>query len=99
MPPSNLQYCKYYHGEDSCPAPFLNTVREIFWQEERMFVHSGVDIAEWRLCGEECRARLQGDKKKAADRYTPDQFAVIMYIETHYSSFDPYNDMSWIYDY
>ena len=95
----NIKYCKYYKGEEECPASYIGTSKGTFWQEEMIFIRGGYRIEDWERKGRELKAKLAGEKLRLAEKYTPKEFGMLVFIETHYSSFDPYNDITWIYEY
>lgn len=94
-----MSKCRYYRGESQCPSSFIDTPKELFWYEERAFVTTGQNIEEWERRGVDVKANLTGEKLRNANRYTPQEFGIIVFIEEHYSRFDPYDDMKWIYEY
>ena len=90
---------RYYRGEKECPQQLIGTDGEKFWRGEMMFATTGVDINEWVKLAEEAKKELPEEKLAIANRYSIEEFAMLIYIGTQYSSHNPYADMSWTYHY
>ncbi len=95
-----LKYFRYYHGEEECPFE-IDDVRRDFWFGESVMYSSCLDESfdSWVKNGQELLANLTQDKRKFAEQFTPEEFAVVLYIEALYSKHCPYDDMGWIYEY
>lgn len=93
-----ISCCKYYKGEDECPKSYENTTKESFWRGEKAWVDAD-NLANITEEGIAVRDRLSSEKRKLAERYTDVQFGIIIFIETLFSSHDPYDNMRWIYEY
>lgn len=97
--PANLEFCKYYHGEDEMPNIIKDKVDGKFWYGEMMFVTNQIDMDDWKQSAQSCIDKLTGERKEAFSKYTPEQRAIIIYIETLYGKFCPYDDFAWIFKY
>lgn len=97
--PANLQYCKYYRGEPECPASIRGTVKGDLWYGEMMFITNNIDLEEWTKEAQEIKNALSGKKLELANKYPIEQFAIIVYIETLFSKWRPYDDMNWVFEY
>lgn len=97
--PVNLKYCKYYRGETQCPPAFKGSLKEDFWFGEKMFVDGGLDLKRWIIDARDVIKNLPSAKKKLAQRYTIETFAIICYIETLFSKWRPFDSIEWIYEY
>lgn len=94
-----INNCKYFRGETQCPKKFESETATKFWHGEKMFVESNQNIESWIKQGEEVRAALSNDKRQIAAKYSPESFGIIVYIETLFRKWCPYDDMDWIFDY
>lgn len=81
------------------PEPIKDTVEGKFWHGERMFVTNQIDMDSWTQSAQSCLDKLTGERKEAFSKYAPEQRAIIIYIETLYGKFCPYDDFSWIWEY
>ena len=97
--PEALKYCRYYAGETQCPEDLKNTVNEKFWYGEMMFCEGNHNLNEWMKTAEEIYNNLPKEKKAFADKYSKETFAIIIYIETLFSKWCPYDSLDWIYEY
>lgn len=97
--PEMINNCKYFRGETQCPKKFESETAAKFWHGEKMFVESNQNIESWIKQGEEVRAALSNDKRPIAAKYSPESFGIIVYIETLFRKWCPYDDMDWIFDY
>lgn len=97
--PTNLQYCKYYRGQPECPDVFRNTVEGDFWYGEMMFITNKISMEEWKRTASEIKKNLSGRKQEYANKLSPEQFAILIYIETLFSKWRPWDSMEWIYKY
>ena len=95
----NIEHCKYYHGEDEMPKSIKNTVAGKFWHGEMMFVTHHIDMEQWKENAEQCIKGLTGKRKASFSKYYPEQRAIILYTETLFGEFCPYDDFSWIFEY
>lgn len=101
--PDKYQYsaslCKYYHGELSCPKKWENDIKGKFWHGEMMFCTNHVCIDEWAERAQEVIKKLKGKKLKLAKSMPLHLFGLVLYIETLYGKWCPYDDLSWIFEY
>lgn len=97
--PEMINNCKYFRGETQCPKKFESETTAKFWHGEKMFVETNQNLQSWIEQGEEVRAALSNDKRQIAAKYSPESFGIIVYIETLFSKWCPYDDMDWIFDY
>ena len=89
---------RYYKGEKECPKNYIGTPKENFWYGEKTFSETA-NVEHWVEAGKQIKSNLAGMKRYFANKYTPIEFGIIVFIETQYSSHDPYDNMRWIYDY
>ena len=97
--PENLKYCKYYAGETQCPPVWKDTINEKFWYGEMMFCSVNKDIYRWIRNVEELIKELPEEKKDLAKKYSKETFAIIIYIESLFAKWCPYDSLDWIYQY
>lgn len=90
---------KYYHGELSCPKEWENDIKGKFWHGEMMFCTNHINMDVWAEQAQEVIKKLKGKKLKLAKSMSLHQFGLVLYIETLFSKWCPYDDMSWIYEY
>lgn len=65
--------------------------------ERKMFVETNQDLQAWIKHGEEIRGKLVPDKFRIAAKYPPESFGIIVYIESLFSKWYPYDNIEWIY--
>ena len=94
-----LKLCKYYHGEETYPEEWENTVKAKFWHGERMFVRGRLDIKEWTNRAIDLKVKLTGEKLESANKYSDAQFGLILYINELFAKWCPYDDLDWIFEY
>jgi hypothetical protein len=98
--PKNLEYCKYYHGEPEMPEqikgdkPISN-----FWHGEMMFVTNHIDMDSWKQDAATTLKKFDGDKRQKFLSYSEEQRAIIVYIETLFGKWCPYDNLEWIFEY
>lgn len=97
--PEMINNCKYFRGETQCPKKFESETAAKFWHGEKMFVETNQNLQSWIEQGEEVRAALSNDKRQIAAKYSPESFGIIVYIETLYNKWCPYDNIEWIYEY
>lgn len=97
--PENIRYCKYYRGETQCPARYKDKVEGKFWYGEKMFLDTNQSLKHWMDYGVTIKQELSGDKKDFSESYSLETFGIIMYIESLFSKWCPYDTMEWIYKY
>jgi hypothetical protein len=97
--PKNLEFCKYYCGEDEIPEVLKDTIKGKFWYGEMMFVTNQIDMNEWEQSAEQCLKGLTGEKKLFFSKYSKEQQAIILYIETLFEKWCPCDNLKWIFDY
>lgn len=96
---SYASLCKYYQGEDKCPDQWKDDVKGRFWYGEMMFCKEHIDIEYWRQYVEKIMKSLSKDKKELAQKLSTYQFGMVLYIETLFCKWRPYDDMKWILGY
>lgn len=92
-----LHLFKYYHfeGENLYPE---NDIRSKFWYGEKMFAEGQLSIKEWMETGLEILKDASDEAKNKAVRYSPEQFGIIVYIETLFTKWCPGENLDWIYE-
>ena len=93
---------KYYHEEDESPFP-NDDIRSKFWWGEMMYAH-GLEKKDdwadyWKEQGKRCLQNANAQTRALAERYTPEQFGVIIYINELYAKWCPYDELDWIFEY
>ena len=96
---SSSSLCKYYQGELSCPKEWENDIKGKFWHGEMMFCTNHINMDVWAEQAQEVIKKLKGKKLKFAKSMPLHQFGLVLYIETLFSKWCPYDDLSWIYEY
>lgn len=89
---------KYYHREPQNPYPD-NDFRNHFWHGEMMFVTTHQKISDWRDSGKKCLECANEDIRNLAERLTPEQFGMVIYISALFGKWCPYDDQSWLIEY
>lgn len=89
---------KYYNREDRSPFSH-NDVRDKFWDGERSFVTTHQSVSKWKEQGVRYLKNANAKTKTLAQKYTPEQFGVIIYIEMLVRKWCPYDNLDWIFDY
>lgn len=97
--PENMQYCKYFRGEDECPEVLKGTVQGNFWHGEMMFVRNRISMEMLKQDAENVLKQLKGEKRKKFMSYTEEQRAIFVYIELLFGKWCPYDDLNWIWEY
>ena len=97
--PENLQYCKYYRGEDECPEHWKNTTQGKFWYGESMFVKGNLQMDIWKQSADSALKQLHGERKQHFLSYSEEQRAILIYIEELFAKWCPYEDLDWIWEY
>lgn len=97
--PDNIRYCKYYRGETQCPYRYKDKVEGKFWYGEKMFLETGQELQHWVEYGKSVKQELNNEKKSFAEKHSVESFGIILYIETLFRKWCPYDDMGWIYKY
>ena len=97
----DLKY-KYYHEEKESPFP-NDDIRSKFWWGEMMFAQ-GLETKDdwvdyWKEQGKRCLQNANPQTKALVERYTPEQFGVIIYINELFAKWCPYDDLDWIFEY
>ena len=64
-----------------------------------MFCTNHINMDMWAEQAQEVIKKLKGKKLKFAKSMPLHQFGLVLYIETLFSKWCPYDDMSWIYEY
>lgn len=91
--------CKYYHGEKACPKEWENDIKGKFWHGEMMFCTNHISIEDWKKEVQKIIKKLKGNKLRLAESMPISQFGMVLYIETLYGKWCPYDDLSWIFEY
>ncbi len=93
---------KYFNSEAKSPFP-RDDVRSNFWYGESVMNNTVTDFDSWVEYGKEIVKRLrdEGDETRLrrAEIHPPEEFGIIVYIETLFCKWDPYDTMEWIYEY
>lgn len=89
---------KYYNRETESPFPHED-VRDKFWYGEKMFVTSHQSVGYWKGQGKQCLQCANDRIRQYASQFTPEQFGVIIYIETLFGKWCPYDNLDWIFEY
>ena len=97
--PKNLDYCKYYHGETRCPEQYQNSVKASFWHGEMLFITHNENMSKWKRIAKKAKSSLSKEGHEMFDKYSIDEFAVILFIKSAYEKWNPYEDTYWIKDY
>lgn len=98
----NRNMFKYYKGEEKNPYP-RNDARSNLWYGEMMFVHTRQSLKHWAEQGKQVIERLEyeceDEKVASAKKYTKEEFGIIVYIETLFEKWCPYDSLDWIFKY
>lgn len=94
-----IRALKYYNGELEIPKELENSIAGKFWHGEMMFIEGHLDMDSWKQYAESCLKKLIGERKKAFLKYTSEQRAIILYIETLFEKWCPYDNLDWIFEY
>lgn len=89
---------KYYNRENENPYPD-DDVRSHFWHGEMMYVTTHQKVGEWKEAANRCLKCANEDICRLAERLTPEQFGVVIYISTLFGKWCPYDNQSWIIKY
>lgn len=93
---------KYYHGEEETPFP-KDDIRSKFWWGEKMYSeglqHKSDWVDHWTEQGKLCLQEASDQTRLLAERNSPEQFGIIIYIETLLGKWCPYDDLEWIFEY
>ena len=90
---------RYWNG-DEMPKEYRDTIKENFWNGERMFYRTGQSIGDWLKYGRNLLADQKSQKLyEYAKRLGPERFGVAMYINELYAKWCPMEDLDWIFDY
>ena len=94
-----VENCSYFNGETDTPKKWKHDVKGNFWYGEMMFCKGRLNFQKWIEEGETMRKTLKGEKLAAVEKYNSEQFAIILYIESLYGKWNPYDSLNWIYEY
>ncbi len=94
-----VDLCKYFNGELEMPPKWKHKVKGNFWYGEMMFCKGHLNIEKLTKDAEQLKKKLKGEKLSFANQFTSEQFALIIYIETLYGKWNPYDSLEWILDY
>ena len=97
--PSNLDYCKYYHGETLCPETYLNSTKAKFWHGELLFVLHNEKMNKWKRIAKTIKSTLSKNEFQQLEKYNMEELALMHFIKSSYEMWYPYSDTDWIYDY
>ena len=95
----NMQYCKYYRGENECSEKWKGTIQGRFWHGEMMFVTNNIPMDTYKQYAKDVLKNMKGEKRRNFLSYTEEQRAILIYIESLYSKWCPYDDLGWIWEY
>ena len=94
-----VELCRYFNGEPETPSQWKHQIKGNFWYGEMMFCKGHHDIQQWSEDGKRVQKKLKGDKLAFSKKYKPEQFGMIIYIETLFAKWNPYDALEWIYEY
>ena len=97
--PNNLGYCKYYHGETICPEQYQNSVKAKFWHGEMLFIAHNEKMSKWKRIAKKVKSSWSEEEYKRFANYSIDEFAIILFIQSAYEKWYPFEDTSWIKEY
>ncbi len=70
-----------------------------FWHGEMMFVTQHLDMDSWKQYAVTTLENLEGEKHRKFLSYSEEQRAIIVYIETLFGKWCPYDNLEWIFEY
>lgn len=94
-----VELCKYFNGENDVPPKWKHEIQGNFWYGEMMFCKGHHDILHWTEDGKKVQKKLKGKKLAFSKKYKPEQFGMILYIESLFAKWNPYDALGWIYEY
>lgn len=97
--PSNLDYCKYYHGETMCPEIFLNSVKAKFWHGELLFVVHNEKMSKWKRIAKNTKSTLGENDFQKVEKYSMEELALVYFIKSSYEKWCPFDVAGWVYEY
>ena len=89
---------KYFKGEEDSPYE-VGTPNAKFWHGEKMFLHTQQPIEEWANEAKRVRASLDDERRKTAEKYSDEQFGIILYIEDLFAKWCPMESRDFIFSY
>lgn len=96
-----FKYYSSFSTEKECPEVFKGTIKEKFWEGEKMFHDTQMDnLGRWINDGK--KSVEDSDDPKLitmAQRLGPERFGVLFYINTLYAKWNPWDNMEWIFEY
>lgn len=94
-----VELCRYFNGEPEMPSQWKHQIKGNFWYGEMMFCKGHHDIQQWSEDGKKVQKKLKGEKLAFSKKYKPEQFGMIIYIESLFAKWNPYDALEWIYEY
>ena len=88
-------FYKYYNREDENPFSHED-IRSHFWHGEMMFITTHQNVGHWKEEGKMCLKKANEQIRELAQRLTPEQFGVVLYITALFGKWCPYDDQSWL---
>lgn len=64
-----------------------------------MFVSTGQNVISWANYAKEIKEELSDDKLDFANKYPIEQLGIILYIESLFGKWCPYDTLEWIFEY
>lgn len=89
---------KYFDGREDAPE-LRDTTKGKFWFGEKMFLTTKQDLNYWTSYAKDTRKKLTSAKRAKAKQLDDRSFGIVLYIETLFGKFCPFDDFKWIYDY
>ena len=92
--------CKYYQGEVKVPNgwdPMFWKAR--LWHGEHMFILGDFDIKRLKEYAIEHFMKLKGPRKKAIEKLTSNQLAILDYMFGLYTTWCPMENPDWLFSY
>ncbi len=96
---SILELCKYFNGEQEMPSKWKDKVKGNFWYGEMMLCKSHYNLQKMTENAERIIKKLKGEKLRFAQKYKPEQFALVVFIEQLYAKWNPYDSLDWVLEY
>ena len=64
-----------------------------------MFITTHQNVGHWKEEGKMCLKKANEQIRELAQRLTPEQFGVVLYITALFGKWCPYDDQSWLIEY
>lgn len=96
-----FKYYTCHSSDDVCPESYKGTVKEKFWEGERMFFETQMNnLGKWIKDGKKAVESSDNiEMISSAKRLGPERFGVLFYINTLYAKWNPWDEMKWIFVY